>query len=538
MRGAFPDVAPRSIPRDGAALLRNLRLHGGLARSREGSSNLHLPFPNLNRIYDTFNLIFNNATVRVLRCTDATGTSGGTSALHYDTGSAWDDVILDNAFTTVPGDRYWAVVAPWGASAVGRIIISNGRKIKQWDGDPAATMADVVSGVPGRIGFMGPDNRLFVGNIVDTGETRLQEIAFTIPNLTGGAGTDWTGTGSGRLRLRNDSWPISGGWVQYGRIFISKTRSIVALDPTGLVTDPYGFSPIITNGRGVYASRSLVQWGEAVSFLSADGFAAFDGTNVPEIVGPSRSLLRRLNTNALENISSVYLEDDRIILWALPLDGATDPNEVWAFDVKTGGWSVDTAALPRTSLSLYMNVDITYIAELVGNINVLAGFIAGLSGSISPKATVLYGSTFGVVTKSNPAASVDFFVSGYVSEYVSPALKPVGEEVGVAGQRHTITEDDYLILDQVRLTLLDLGSTYTLAVDTSGDGGRVWKEMGQVTMTTNAGTDLAPKMVEKRLAQRTSLGAQCQIRLRNITTGVPWGWEEIRVSLDVLGQQK
>ena len=165
-KGAFPDVALRSVPRDGAARLRNIRVEGGLARQRSGSALLHTA-PNSDPVLGVFNLILNDGTARVLRVTGAAGTAGATSPIHYDTGSAWSDLTLDNSFTTAAGDWFWAVVSPWGASSVGQIVMSNGHKIKTWTGDPAAApdFIDVASGFPSRVGFVGPDSRLFLGNV-------------------------------------------------------------------------------------------------------------------------------------------------------------------------------------------------------------------------------------------------------------------------------------------------------------------------------------------------------------------------------------
>jgi hypothetical protein len=535
-KGAFPDMALRSIPPDGAAVLRNIRVEGGLARQRSGSTTLYTA-PNVDSVLRLCNLIFNDNTVRSLRITGAVGVAGATSSVHYDTGIAWNPVTLATAFTTAAGDWFWACVSPWGASSVGQIVASNFRQIKTWDGNPANPMTAVLGGFPSRVGFVGPDGRLFLGHVQDLG-VQQQEVVWSVPGLPAGNATDWNGAvaGSGALRLRGDSWPITAGWVQYGRVFIGKSRSIVALDPTGIATYAYGSSPVVTNGRGVYAPLSLIQWGDLVAFLAADGFCIFDGTNVTPVGGPSpRSLMRRLNANALHAVTSLYIEDEGKILWGLPMDGSTTPNEVWVFDTKTGGWAMDS--LPHTALSLYMNVDVTYIAELVGFIGALAGTIASLSASISPKTEVAYGTTAGATYKLSSSATTDAGLQ-IVGSYTSPVIKPVGAEVVIAGKRRLVAESDYLVLDEVVLTLLDLGYTYYLKVEVSRDGGTNWVTLGTVGLTTAGGTDLAPRVEERRLAKRYGLGQQCQLRLSNMTGSVLWGWEEIRLNLDVVGQTR
>lgn len=526
--GAMLDFDPRTAP-DGAALrLENIRVDGNMARSRRGYITLNGASFDSKRVIDLFDLLFADGTGETLRCVlDSTQRS---------VAGAWSAVTLDTAWTGPQTSRFWCVPIPFGAEAKGRIAIGNGvDTLKTWTGG-AGVMTAYPGGFPSRFGIVGDDNRLILGYTTETGQPYSQRVRWTVIALTNGGATDWTGTGSGALDLRNDQWPITGLWKQGGRTFVGKSRAICALNPTGIATDAYGYETLQTNGEGLFARGSLIQYGNLVAFVTHRGIVVFDGVTVTPILGQNqRTFTTRLNRQALDQITVAFDGKTGRVGWGLPLDGATTPTEIWWYSVADGHWEMDP--IPHTAISLYSAVNTATIDSLAGTIDALAGTIDNLSGSGVNEPLLIIGTNFGTTYQFDNAAKTDIGLT-IAATYISPAVVPVGRRVQIAGAPREIGEDDYVILDGVSARFLDRGDTYKVNLDVSGDGGFSWSSLGAADITTGGGTDTQPRQIRLSRTGRIPVKNAVQVRLTSPTSGVLWGWTDLTVSMDILGEKK
>lgn len=525
--GAFLDAAgnPRAIPPTGAALLQNFLLRSGYIHSRFGTVQLG-DIPDTKPIIDIFNVAFGTGAVEVIyhnRVQSYRFLNGAWSAL---SGATWtgDDTR-----------RFWTVLAPFGATTKGKILMNNGiDAIRTWDGSAVVSLG--ASAVPARYAVMGDDGRLFTADTIEVGERRAQRVRWTTVALTEGDHTAWSATGSGALDLRQDPWKITALWRQAGRIFVGKERGIAVLLPTGITTDAYSSEVIMTNGEGVFAPHSVAQFGELVTFMSHRTINIFEGSVPRDILGERNreTLFRRLNYLALDQVTSVIDAERNRIGWGLPLDGASFPTEIWWYDLSRDAWHMDDFS--HTALSIFTGVDITTIDELGGDINSLSGIIDNLSPDATAKGVIISGKSNGRIDQFNGSAVSDTG-SLIASAYVSPALAPIGERVILGGHEHIVTEEDYFTLNEVAVTLLDFGTAYSVNVLASGDGV-TFTPIGTVTIPTTGGTLAAPKVHRARVHARLGLGHQVQIKMVNMTTGMIWGFGDLAVKVDVTGQKR
>lgn len=544
--GAFLGWNPKRVPPNGASRLENFRVENGIARSRHGSVQLFTP-PDTNRVIDIFNLRFADGTVETMRLgIDATPST--TNGLHRATNSAWDAVTLATALAGTVDDRFFAVVTPWASESRGRIVFGTLSDPPQtWTGTSNDTVdldtAAIVDGA--KFAIVGDDNRLFFGHTNEAGEARQQRVRWSTVALAAGTSDDWDGTdpGSGALDLRNDNWPITGFWKQGGRIYVGKERGICVLNATGVATDAYGFEALQTDGDGLFAPHSVVQFGSVVAFISHRDVLLFEANSLVSAGGPMRKeLLRRLNKGALDQVTGVVDATNNRIGWGLPLDGSAVPTEIWWLEPGTGRWEVDKRA--HTAVSLYTNVDVTTIDELLegeaggdDEIVDLVGTINAQSASATPEATIIYGRSNGSVAQILTTAKTDEGAA-IVCLIETRNLDPIGDQLTIAGQPHTIIEDDILVIDEIAATLLDYGDTYTVEISASGDGGSSFTALGNITVTTNGGTVDIPKFVPVQVHGRISATDGIMVRLKNITADILWGWSDITPKIDVVGRKR
>lgn len=528
---------PRLIPDEGCARLRNMRVDDGAVLSRAGF-NTFLDTPNTNVVIDGFSVQFNDGTYRALRVTDATGTAGATSPIHY-AASVWTAVTLDNTFGS-GSKRFWARTCPWGTEIRGRVILSNNIKIKSWTGNPADSFTDVAGAFPSKFGIVAPDNRLILANLVEGGSQQLQRVRWSIIALTNGGAADWSATGSGALDLRNDGWSITGMWLQQGRIFIGKERSILVLLPTGVSTSAYGYDVLVQNGRGLFAPRSLIQYDNYVAFLTHDDFILFDGVNFTRIGGPVRTnLFRRLNYDALDRITVVADSSNRRVGWGLPLDGNVYPSEIWWLHMDDGHWEAGDSPAHSSIFAFVGVAPVTY-GELPGIYGTYAGLAATTYGGIQPQTTpkpkIVLGFTNGKTWQSDATKATDINAP-IPCEYISKAIVPVGQTISVGGRPHTITSKDQLVLDEVTLTILDRGTAQAFQIYATADDGKSWVFLGLLSLVTSGGSMTTPVMAEKSIHTRFAFKDHVQIRIVPVGP-LKFGFTEGRVYITLAGRKQ
>lgn len=526
--GAALDANPRAVSRDAAMRLENLRVDRGFARSRFGYTTLNGAAFDSKRVIDIFDRTFADGTGETTRHTRDT--------TQRSVAGAWSAVTLDAAWTGPDTSRFWCAAIPFGAETKGRLAYGNGVDIlKTWTGG-AGTMTAYPGGFASRFAIVGDDNRLFLGYTTEGGNPYSQRVRWTVIGLVNGGATDWTGTGSGALDLRSDPWPITGFWKQGGRIYVGKSRGICVLTPTGISTDAYGYETLQTNGEGLFAPGSLVQFGNLVAFVTHLGITVFDGVSLTPILGLNqRNFIQRLNATALNQITVAFDTHNNRVGWGLPLDGATTPTEIWWYEATTGHWEIDT--VPHSAISLYSSVNTTTIDSLAGTIDALAGTIDSLSGTGVNEPILIIGTNAGATYQFNNSATTDIG-NAIPSIYASPALVPLGQTVSLAGRQHEVTEDDYLVVDGVSVRFLDRGDAYTAQAEVSGDGGANWTLIGTAAISPGGGTDNYPRLARAVMRARQPVKDAVQVRLANNTPGARWGWADLTVYLDIVGRKR
>ena len=110
----------------------------------------------------------------------------------------------------------------------------------------------------------------------------------------------------------------------------------------------------IERGRGPISSGAVIDDGRMTYFIDRDGFYAFDGQQATPIGHGkvNRTIAKRLNTGAVDTIISAAIPGLSVVLWALPLDGATKPNKLIAFSVNDGRFTeidLEVSAIMETA---------------------------------------------------------------------------------------------------------------------------------------------------------------------------------------------
>jgi len=238
--------------------------------------------------------------------------------------------------------------------------------------------------------------------------------------------------------------------------------------------------------------------------------------NSTRIGGPIRTnLFRRLNYDALDRITTVVDAQNRRVGWGLPLDGNIYPSEVWWLHMDDGHWEPGASPAHSAMFSFIGAAPVTY-GDLPGIYGTYAGLgvttYGGIQPQTAPKPKVIFGFTNGKTYQSDPTKTADN-TTAISGEFISRAFVPVGQQVEIGGQPHTISPKDSLILDEVTLTLVDQGTNISLTLYATADNGKSWTSLGTMALTSNGGTTQTPVLVEKSLHSRFAFKDHVQIRI-------------------------
>ncbi|HAY09382.1 MAG TPA: hypothetical protein DCY18_05505 [Thauera sp.] len=111
----------------------------------------------------------------------------------------------------------------------------------------------------------------------------------------------------------------------------------------------------IAHNRGAICPGSVIDDGRMVYFWDTDGPYVTDGNDVAPI-GHGKvasTIMSRLNTSALDTIVSAVVPEMAVVLWAMPLDGASSPNTLIAYAINEKRFSpveVEFSDLCETTL--------------------------------------------------------------------------------------------------------------------------------------------------------------------------------------------
>jgi hypothetical protein len=515
-----------------ASRLENFRVSQRFAVSRSGSKLIYDnpgDFP-----VDLFHIPFPDDTTETIRASIA--------KLYRADGDtqAWVEIPPGGAATAFTGnekDRFWAAIAPFANSDKGRIVISNGiNPIRLWEGG-TNSFVDYPGAPPARYGIIQNDFTLLVGDTVESGDRQRQRIRWTVPALPAGDATDWTSLGAGALDLKQLPYPVTGFFTMAGQTYVCASRGIYALLPTSEPINPYAVQ-VLSRGEGLFFPNSLVAFSSVVAMMTHNSISDWNGTSFEAIDGPvNREWKKRINWNAYRQVTSILDALHRRIGWGLPLDGADFPTEIWWYTPESGRWEIDKRK--HTAMTFFqIATPITTIDELVGTIDNLSGTIDDLSPKPDLSPLLMYAISNGE-TRTFDDAIFDDAGESITAKFESGVIQVLGAEyIAIDGQKKVILPTDHLIAEGVQVHFLDRGESYNIAVDVSGDGGASWSAFGTASVAafgTSTATDA--RIVSVTIRGRVSVRDSIQVRLTNLSTGIPWGFAGGYVYVDAVGQK-
>ena len=256
---------------------------------------------------------------------------GDVSALYVQTGGSLSAVTKASATYAVAASDCWEFVQ-WGQT----VIATNGTDPMQQISLGAANFVDLGGAPPKARHLAVIQNFVVTGNISDSA-TNVQRVRWSALNNAG----SWTPDPATLADFQD--LPGDGGWVQKivggeqgGYVF--QERAIYQMNFVGSPLI-FQFNKIQYN-IGAYAPEGVINYGNIVYFLSADGFYKFDGTNITPI-GQNKvdnTFFADLDTMHTNNIRAAVWPKHKIVCWAYPGIGNNNgkPNHIliysWVYD--------------------------------------------------------------------------------------------------------------------------------------------------------------------------------------------------------------
>jgi hypothetical protein len=404
----------------------------------------------------------------------------------YDTGT--------NAFTDISGVQTWLgsdedvfAADVWlnNTATTARAYFSNGIAasgtqafgLYYWE-NGAASVTGVTDSGPGSI--VVPPAKWIIGGFADR--------VFLLSTLEGGAAfpqrirwcvrgndSNWSGTGAGALDLADDPYPITGAGVTTGRAIIWKGDqeggSIYVGTKTGVAAAPVDWQ-ILNPGSGIgcFAPLTIQQVSSNIfCFLGHDDIYLFDGTSLRGVGGPvAQRILRNYNHNAQRQAWSVFdpLEGEYELV--VPLTNSTSvPSERYIFNTKTGTWhGFESCAYTSGT---------RFVKSLVDTWDTAIGSWDShtetwdQAGTVKGEPLKVYGDSFGVAVKEDPAASTDSGV-GFTAYWTSRTMTFEGVPIKVGRSERVLQFDDFKCLRSVTIVFRDKGQ-WTPVLEVSTDNG-------------------------------------------------------------------
>ena len=335
-------------------------------------------------------------------------------------------------------------------------------------------------------------DRAFVFNQIIGGATRSRACQWSIA----GDALSWTGTGSGAREFGEFDDEITGVATLRGKLYVYSSRAIVEGTESFDVDAPVYYSPLTTNGVGCWAPGSLASFNDQHAFLSMEGFKLWDGQQIHDIGTPvDEAFFNSINRAAVNTVCSTVLpEPFNMIIWGLPMFGATTPSYMLAYDYKRKAWI--------TSVNFYfvsVGSNVTALATRLRSSGITWGDLqlAGTTWANMQAAgtrwsdlaataafpSVVSGHANGVTriweqSTTNPNLTVildtPMFKLSDAPLYDSASARPT----------ETVDEDDIITLDSVEVVYRTTNDTTPTAlyILTSVDEGRTYVYYGTVTI--------------------------------------------------------
>ena len=281
----------------------------------------------------------------------AIGTPGNYSALlsvslqvDSDEGACvidMDDVL---AITEKTGDEDDVVVSEVNNNYY---IANNGiAPIEYWDmstTNPMKVMAGGTTLATKKIGKLG--ERVVLFHVIDTGTVFSQRVQWTV---VGGLAvptplaTDWSNPGSGNADLESTmgtdpiltAEKIGSYYAIYGE------RTIVLMDYTGRVSNPFAFYTRVTN-KGLAAERAIANLGNYHIYLGWDDVYLYRGGKDVERIGEriKVELFSIISPSTINRCFMSFDEFNNEIRLYYPTTADTTPTKYFAYNIDNKSWS-------------------------------------------------------------------------------------------------------------------------------------------------------------------------------------------------------
>lgn len=477
--------------------------------------------PDATRVTRLHNVLWGDGSSDMIRHVGA--------GVHRLSVGAWGSIkgALD---VRAPVTNYWSSALVPGNSGRGFYLFSTDHRsagpatdqIFFWDGAAASVSNTWASGTPNParhvVSFA---DRAFLFNQLVAGTAQRRRAQWTIA----GVGNSWTGTGSGNREFSEFEGAINGAGVLRGTLFVYAERSIVAGHESFDSTAPVYYTPVTTNGIGIWAPGSLVSYGDFHAFLSHEGFRAFDGSTITPIGAPIDAfILSNIERAAAEAVCSTVIPAPwNLAVWALPMGSTGLPTELWAYDFVRNRWTRTTSLYSGeaavTAFAMQTRTTVVTWDALVGTWDAQTATWDALGGSASD-VVIVSGHDDGEThtlddTGVNPNVSItlDFpdwtFEGTVLFDRRSQGLRSASR----------VLAGDIATFDGIEITYspLDAMTDSMLYLLVSTDGGSGYTLLDTITLTAG----VANRTLRARSHARES-GESLRLRLtnRNPSTGI------------------
>lgn len=490
----------------------NLRLFEGMATPRPGYANSLPAAPDVTFVNGLYWAQFSQQDNWLVRgsAQNAAGTIDGQLWRLDEAGSTWINISpAGSAFPNLVTQPWTFAMVPSAdpTTPVYMIAGNEASDIVRWDGGSAVgtwLSATAPKAPKVLVSFL---SRAFAINFVDDGTRRSRRVGWSIV----GDAANWTGLGSGVADIDDDPWPGVAGTVMGGRLVVFKGGAnggaIYVLTPTGSSVAPVRVDAVNPGTNvGAVVPRSVVPINSNVTFfLGHDAAYLYDGVRalLPFAEGVARDITSRLNYDAVDTGFALYRRELRLIELHVPVDGATTPNEAWAFDIQSrrayGPWTYPLSFLSATPWLQQNRLSWNTWGQSAGrtwdNLTNAAGvqYLTwdGVVGSLGSEEGLVYGATTGAVVNSRITDATDAGAAISV-QYDAPPITPTGWTLTANGQAvRDLRPDDRLVLREV--VLRHNGSTsWTPTVEGSIDGSS-WVTISDGSAISAAGGRMLAK---------------------------------------------
>lgn len=459
----------------------NCRLLNGVASQRYGYRTIgDTPIP-ATAVTGLFQVTFDNNAVENLRGDQA-------SVRYLVSGTTWTSFTTTPA-TGVGGQWTFAMARRAGsASLANQVLLSaDGDSDNVWryigSGAAAVKVGDSTggggSGFRGAKAIVGHRGRGLVMNTFDVtlGARKIKRVNYSIV----GDPATYTGFGSGFVDLDDDPFPIANSKVIGGNVCVfngnNMAGSIVVGTLTGVTNAPYRWDTVNTDNVGLLVPRSLVLVTTNLAFfLGHNGFNLYDGARglAPVAEGVSRDILSRINPAALKAGFAWFKPATGEVYVALPMGGATVPNETWVFNFdERRVYGPYTFAHSLTAAAPYATTDTITWNTAVGTWDANAYTNWDSIGGHASARAIMLGASNGATWLDDEATLTDGG-SAIAATYTLAPIRASGRMLIMPdGSQRPLEEDGYLTLHDITITYRNQGS-WTPTVSVSVDGGINW----------------------------------------------------------------